>query len=947
MTLDPDVFLRDHVVQGDPNTDAHKPFKASLRQTLKVLGRLSAGNTINVATLAELTAVAGSTNGQGGVVWGDASATSNGVYAWDADGSPAKWVKLAGLPHTAAVLTNIGGTANAITADTETGVDPAEVQLLILPDPPGTNTAAAVTLQLNGGAVESVKATSGTDLAVGDIVAGVGAVFFRFGSEWRQLVSSRTGATFDHQGDYAAGTTYTEGQVVSGSDDAWYQLKVASATGDDPVSGGSGDWLKVFDGVPDGAITFDKLSSTAYDFLEAFSVTTGTAAATNDSNLASLESGLPNRLIDGGKKSYPVTAARTASIYRNLFWRIADYDDGLTVDVPAPETIRVNTIRLTADRFYSSWPQDKLFPWKPKGPTNTNAAEVLFAPWNESGGHGNAATHTVHMRGTAMRMGPEREHLFQRTSAGGSSWSAGEVYGQELIIEREKDSSNVTQDHHLMGRRIWENRISQGLLISTTAGSDVVDIEFTGANDGDRHGMKAGDKFIIAGASPSSVGGLSFSGTYTVASVINSAKVRLSHPGGNASSTEIAAAVTTTRFRFVEDEFSEILVDGGAGAVSLGDALADYDAVNWPNQATEFHSFGKVQDNDHIYVGIHGGSGNASGAWLVKIEDVLADAIIADLIQLSSNVDYVEPTIFHVDANGDIYGAIRHQSNSTALKLFHYDASEDAVTTHDFSDTDFAVKCVMSGDYYDGKLVACVNGTRGDTDTDPAGNVGAYILIWDTLADFIANGFTNVRAVEFAKHHWVADTFAGTDTSAVGVGSCCVLGNGVIAVLASSENPGTLLDEDGEPDIYLHLIYDLLENHNDPISLGPWSPEYVNPPEKETRFIEVSWRCSSTGTVVPRNDGGSQRHQVYTPVQSKQGTGHYRYTFQDQDGNTIDYGTDEPEILITVWETPGIARTSAVENNVFDIRTYDLAGADADKQHTVAMRIPVVWSTIY
>lgn len=290
MTMDPDVFNRDHIVQGDPNSGAYKIVKSQERQWKKTISRLAAGNTVNVATLAELNAITGSAN-QGGMVWGDSTGANNGVYSWDATSSPAAWVRIAALPHTAAVLTNIAGTANAITADTETGVDPAEVKLFFLPDPPGTNTSTSMTLIVNGGeATFAIKAASGSNVAIGDVIDGVGTLFFRVtDTEIRQLVSSQTGAAFDHQGDYNALTTYTEGQIVTGSDNAWYQLKTASATGDDPVSGGSGDWLKIFTDAGDfaGLSGVSLINASPYNAACDFTSVAGTVSIT--SGAAALE----------------------------------------------------------------------------------------------------------------------------------------------------------------------------------------------------------------------------------------------------------------------------------------------------------------------------------------------------------------------------------------------------------------------------------------------------------------------------------------------------------------------------------------------------------------------------------------------------------------------------------------------------------------------------------
>lgn len=255
-----DSALRDNNTLGDPGSGDYKVKKGPLRTVLKRIEASAGIGAIAVATKAELDAITDKADNAPGFVVGDSTASNNGQYSWDDSGSA--WVKVRDLPDTLTVLENIGGTANAITADTATGVDPAAVQAIVLTAPPGTNTGA-VTITLNGGSAKSIKAASGSDPAPGDIVEDVATIFFKVGSEWRQIFTSNPNATFDHQGDYDNGTTYTLDQVVTGSDDAWYQLKVASATGDDPVSGGSGDWLKILDGtaLPDNSVTNAKLTA--------------------------------------------------------------------------------------------------------------------------------------------------------------------------------------------------------------------------------------------------------------------------------------------------------------------------------------------------------------------------------------------------------------------------------------------------------------------------------------------------------------------------------------------------------------------------------------------------------------------------------------------------------------------------------------------------------------
>jgi hypothetical protein len=258
MALDIDTVFRDHVVLGDIHSGAHDPDKGEIRQGLKTWFGAAQNPSIVKQTKAALDLVTPASETYGGLVLNDPDATKNGFYYR----SSSTWVKGRGFPDTFAVLTGIGGTANAITASTEAGVNPADVLCVLLPDPQGTNSSSTVTLALNGGSPASVKAASGSNLAIGDIIEGVGTLFFKVGSEWRQLFSSATGAVFDHQGAYDGDTTYTEGQIVSGSDDAWYQLKVASAQGDDPVGSVTGNWLMIFDGtgLADGMVTNAKVA---------------------------------------------------------------------------------------------------------------------------------------------------------------------------------------------------------------------------------------------------------------------------------------------------------------------------------------------------------------------------------------------------------------------------------------------------------------------------------------------------------------------------------------------------------------------------------------------------------------------------------------------------------------------------------------------------------------
>ncbi len=257
MALSIDAVYRDFNTQAVPASGDYEPKKPEIRALLKQIQN-SGGSSVTRNTFAALSGVTPPTENYMGIVLDDPDATKNGYYSRVA----AAWVWERGLPDSAAVLENVSGTGNAIVADVSTGVDPSVVQLLILPDPPGTNAVGPVTLTVSG-VVYQVNGPAGGDLAAGDIVAGVGTVFFRFGTEWRQLVSSAPGASFDHQGNWSGGTTYTRWQFVTGSNGNWYQLKVPSSLNDNPVSGGTGNWLLALTAgtLPDGAVAEPKLAS--------------------------------------------------------------------------------------------------------------------------------------------------------------------------------------------------------------------------------------------------------------------------------------------------------------------------------------------------------------------------------------------------------------------------------------------------------------------------------------------------------------------------------------------------------------------------------------------------------------------------------------------------------------------------------------------------------------
>ncbi|WP_102867646.1 tail fiber domain-containing protein [Pseudovibrio exalbescens] len=122
---DPDVFLRDTTILGDPGSPAHKVVKAQLRQYLKWMGR--EGATVVAGSKAELNALQGASQNAKAEVRGASNRSENGIYKW----SGSRWLRLVGHEASFALLVEISGTQNEITASTVGSVETGEVKAFL------------------------------------------------------------------------------------------------------------------------------------------------------------------------------------------------------------------------------------------------------------------------------------------------------------------------------------------------------------------------------------------------------------------------------------------------------------------------------------------------------------------------------------------------------------------------------------------------------------------------------------------------------------------------------------------------------------------------------------------------------------------------------------------------------------------------------------------------
>lgn len=114
-----------------------------------------------------------------GFVYADSTPSNNGIYTW----TGAVWSRSRGLLEQMASLTVTGGTANAITATAQAGVDLSQIVVALLV-PSLTNTGAVT---LNGRAVTDA---AGTALASGALAAGKVYLLWDDGTKYRAVYNS-------------------------------------------------------------------------------------------------------------------------------------------------------------------------------------------------------------------------------------------------------------------------------------------------------------------------------------------------------------------------------------------------------------------------------------------------------------------------------------------------------------------------------------------------------------------------------------------------------------------------------------------------------------------------------------------------------------------------------------------------------------------------------------
>nr|CAD6417658.1 right-handed parallel beta-helix repeat-containing protein [Rhizobium sp. Q54] len=202
MALTAAEVYRDFVTDGVPSSEWHQPKKSEIRALLTryeqiINAFLSNGGVIYSSLSAlndDLTKAANT------MAWvaEDATAANNGVYRKIGASGSGSWTRVADLPYSFIVATDVGaGTPNAIQA---TSALPISSSALVLLNVYEANTGSPVTVSFNGGSSLTIKTNSGNDVSPGGLQSGMLVVGRVSGSIFR-LVSDQVAAAIIAQAE--------------------------------------------------------------------------------------------------------------------------------------------------------------------------------------------------------------------------------------------------------------------------------------------------------------------------------------------------------------------------------------------------------------------------------------------------------------------------------------------------------------------------------------------------------------------------------------------------------------------------------------------------------------------------------------------------------------------------------------------------------------------------
>ncbi|AUX76419.1 endosialidase catalytic beta-propeller domain-containing protein [Sinorhizobium fredii] len=591
-------------------------------------------------------------------------------------------------------------------------------------------------------------------------------------------------------------------------------------------------------------------------------------------NFAALEAVMTGREIDCKGLVFKVTAIPTGNNYRHGFFAKSNGEATNPKDVlyPMEGTFVAESYKLTSSRRHDGWPQDKWHEYD----------GVIFAVWNQGSTHSSDDLHVCMARSyDGGRTFIDFERLFQKTglTGGVTSWAAGIVDGQQVVIVRESETAT---EHRLYCRRVGQKKKITATLSSPASGTAGWELIFS------RHGCRSGNK-IKFNANVSIGGTTIVAGTeYTVSS---GSATRIVFTGPSSSSAQTIAGDYV--IEFVESGWTEINWTG----VALGTHLVNTSA-DQTGQPTMFHSFAGVPaSGGDFYTCVHGGAATA-GPTLIMITDLLSNSPTLAKYNKITTANRVEATLDYDEADGYLYGFGRTQFTDQSPLAWWSSDGGDTFNTNIGGPVGALqyspFPCKIVGD----TIYAYGSANRAGTD-DVSGNyvkteVPLYLFRGSKSA-FRTNYWAALQMIEIGTAYKYSD-YAGLNV--VGVGSMVVFnGNLILAHSTDNEDPGL---GTGIPDIEMvriRLEDEVIEDHGyqklvgrsisgGVPALATYDKLYAERVVGSSTFQAVAL-INSDGTITS-NRGG------FGVTCTKVGTGDYTVTITNPKATTLYFPFVQP-----------------------------------------------------
>ena len=373
----------------------------------------------------------------------------------------------------------------------------------------------------------------------------------------------------------------------------------------------------------------------------------------------SLESTYSGHKVDLGGQTYLVTSIPTGNRYFNGYFKINAGPDGFPVKYPTPDTLhrKITTIESGSRMSYGGGAGGLV---KYKG--------VYVLRYNE--GIDDSASAAGGVVAFSYDQGDSWccMHTVKPYSTGWNILNTGILGGQLMTVVRDNGSTDI---HTLYGMRMYERYEDAALTVTVTSGSVNCSIKFSTAQGFMQGGgVITGDSVNITNWS-SDVGGISFSGTYTVSAV----GLSMFLTATSTATSSVTNATRTCDIEFLQDGWHTKSIDGNI----IGQALKIAASATAPTGVMVGKFVEQPYDRGTFYCSVAMPYPNGYTHGIAKVLYGLSDQASAAWVRTIYGATAGSECDFVMDSSGHFYGWLR--SNSTANPLRFWHSSDDNFDT--------------------------------------------------------------------------------------------------------------------------------------------------------------------------------------------------------------------------------------------------------------------------